>query len=592
MLTRLAIRRFKCFGDVDIELGNTVVFIGPNNSGKTTALQALALWNAGARRWLSKRSGKEIPRERIGVTLNRKDLLTLPVPAANLLWKDLHVRRGRKNGRKGTENVRMEICVEGILDGKEWSCGLEFDYANEESFYCRPLRPRDAGEEPMDPVPPHLGQLCVAFLPPMSGLASNETRLDPGAIQVRLGEGRTAEVLRNLCYQVTTVAGGETTWARIRDEIDRLFLVRLQNPVYVPQRGEIELSYETRGGIPLDISCAGRGLQQTLLILAHLALNPDSVLLFDEPDAHLEILRQRHAYQLLTEWARDHNSQILMASHSEVILNEAASTALVVAFLGKPHRIDDRGSQLRKSLQEIGYDQYYQAEQTGWVLYLENSTDLEILRVLARKLNHPAQDHLRGPFTHYVETNLPQRARDHFFGLKEAYPNLVGFALFDRIDNPLVRNEKALFERKWARREIENYICTPDCLRRWARAQGLRFGLGPVVEASLEQAMDAAISEVEKALATLKKPSPWSTDLKVSDDFLEPLFEKFYEILQVDNLMRKSAYHELAAHLDVSGIDQEVVSVLDDLVAVARRASPVTAEEDQGRHGSTGLPAI
>ena len=36
----------------------------------------------------------------------------------------------------------------------------------------------------------------------MSGLTANETRLDPGAIQVRLGEGRTAEVLRNLCYQI------------------------------------------------------------------------------------------------------------------------------------------------------------------------------------------------------------------------------------------------------------------------------------------------------------------------------------------------------------------------------------------------------
>ena len=38
--------------------------------------------------------------------------------------------------------------------------------------------------------------------PPMSGLAATETRLDQGAINVRIGEGRTAEVLRNLCYQV------------------------------------------------------------------------------------------------------------------------------------------------------------------------------------------------------------------------------------------------------------------------------------------------------------------------------------------------------------------------------------------------------
>ena len=43
MLTRLVIRNFKQFAEVDIELGPAVVFIGPNNAGKTSALQALAL---------------------------------------------------------------------------------------------------------------------------------------------------------------------------------------------------------------------------------------------------------------------------------------------------------------------------------------------------------------------------------------------------------------------------------------------------------------------------------------------------------------------------------------------------------------------
>ena len=42
MLTRLRIRSFKLFDDVELELGERVVLIGPNNAGKTTALQALA----------------------------------------------------------------------------------------------------------------------------------------------------------------------------------------------------------------------------------------------------------------------------------------------------------------------------------------------------------------------------------------------------------------------------------------------------------------------------------------------------------------------------------------------------------------------
>ena len=66
MLTKLTIRNFKRFGDVEIELGNPVVFIGPNDSGKTTALQALALWHIGLRKWnASRRWGKKKRRARL-----------------------------------------------------------------------------------------------------------------------------------------------------------------------------------------------------------------------------------------------------------------------------------------------------------------------------------------------------------------------------------------------------------------------------------------------------------------------------------------------------------------------------------------------
>ena len=71
MLTKLICRNFKCFGEVEIELGNPVVFIGPNNSGKTTALQALALWDVGLKRWNEHRKGKPRPERRPGVAINR-----------------------------------------------------------------------------------------------------------------------------------------------------------------------------------------------------------------------------------------------------------------------------------------------------------------------------------------------------------------------------------------------------------------------------------------------------------------------------------------------------------------------------------------
>jgi len=90
MLTRLHIKNFKRFDDVEIELGKTVVLIGPNNAGKTTALQALALWEQGIKCWLYKRPHQNSLN---GATINRRDLTATPVPTANLLWRDLQTEQ-------------------------------------------------------------------------------------------------------------------------------------------------------------------------------------------------------------------------------------------------------------------------------------------------------------------------------------------------------------------------------------------------------------------------------------------------------------------------------------------------------------------
>ncbi len=566
MLTKLTIRNFKLFDEVELELGDRVVLIGPNNAGKTTALQALALWDVGVRRWVEKRgTGKVSRKKRSGVTINRRDLIGVPVPTANLLWRDLHVRSGKRvDGKQRTENILIDI----VVDGPDWSCGLEFDYANEESFYCRPLRiDADTRME----VPEQVRSVRIAYLPPMSGLAANEDRLDPGAINVRLGEGRTAEVLRNLCYQVLTGERGPERWQRIVERMQKLFGCTLLEPKYIPERGAITMAYKDRKGITLDLSTSGRGQQQTLLLLAHMAANPGSVLLLDEPDAHLEILRQRQIYQVISEVADETGSQIIAASHSEVILNEAADRDILIAFVGKPHRIDDRGSQVAKALKEIGFEHYLQAEERGWVLYLEGSTDLAILLALARKLDHPAKELLESPYVHYV-ANQPKKAQEHFYGVREAKPDLVGVAIHDRLAQDLPRDPN-LVQRMWKKREIENYLCNRAVLEAYAAAEGTRQG-GELFGSTWRTTMRETIDEIEKALAALGKPSPWSDDIKASDDFLDPLFKRFYEKLSIPNLMTKTGYHRLAEHIEPDAIDEEVREVLDLIAETAGNAHP------------------
>ena len=565
MLTKLTLSNFKVFSDVEIDLAERVVFIGPNNSGKTSALQAIALWDVGVRRWLEKRGSEDIPTERAGVTISRQDLIAIPVPSAKLLWRDLHVRAGeRLEDKTRTRNVRIEIGVEGA-DDKVWQCRLEFDYANEESIYCRPPLGPDGRRMS---VPAHLKNLQVAYLPPMSGLAAREDRLEIGSIRVRLGEGRTAEVLRNLCWQVLQRENGEQKWEEICAFIERLFGSKLNRPQYIAGRGEIVMDYRTSANTLLDISASGRGEQQTLLLLAHMAIHSGAVLLLDEPDAHLEILRQRQIYEVLSQQAEQTNSQLIAASHSEVVLNEAAERDVVVAFVGRPHRIDDRGSQLLKALRDIGFDQYYLAETTGWVLYLEGSTDLFILRALARRLGHPVQAFLERPFIHYV-ANQPRKAQEHFYALREARRDLVGIAIYDRLDTGLP-GDPNLRQIMWQRREVENYLCQRETLLAYAEEKGRRQ-VGELFAPLWRDAMEGAIREIEQALQTLGKDA-WSADVKASDEFLTPLFKQFYRALGLPNEMSKTNFHLLAEFVPLQAIDDEIRQALDAIAETARQA--------------------
>lgn len=569
VITRFAITNFKRLRRVDLDLGSSVVFIGPNNSGKTSALQALALWDVGWRRWAERRD-ESAASERTGVAINRRDLQSLPVPSARLLWRDLHtMETSRSRGKQKTEKVLITLTAEGAHQDRPWTCSLEFYYANEESFYCRLKEPTDGR------VPEGTRRHKVVFLPPMSGLAEREHRKEAGEIGVLIGEGRTAEVLRNLCWQLWS-QGDKRPWEKLVGHIERMFNIHLRDPVYIKERGEITLGYREASGVELDISSSGRGCQQVLLLLSYLFANPGAVLLLDEPDAHLEILRQRDVYNLLTTTAAETDSQVIAASHSEIVLQEAAERDVVIAFVGKPHRIDTRSRfQVRKALESIRMADYFVAEEQGWMLYLEGSTDLAILQRLARRLNHRASDVLEAKVPVItLGNNKPQEARDHFHGLREAKPDLVGFALFDRIDKEL-HIGSPLVERMWTRREIENYLVTPESLRAFV-LQGL--GEDDLIERAERlrrvQVLDDCIAEIVNALRLTNEPDPWGPDIKVTGKFLDSLFRLFYERLGIPQETFKRDYHGLADAIPLEQIPQEVSEVLDAIAATAAKATP------------------
>jgi hypothetical protein len=181
---------------------------------------------------------------------------------------------------------------------------------------------------------------------------------------------------------------------------------------------------------------------------------------------------------------------------------------------------------------------------------------------------------LEAPFVHYVG-NQPGEVRKHFHGLREAVEDLNGVAIFDRLERDLPADLGAT-GLTWRKREIENYFCCPETLEAYAKQAGVKGATGPLfAESEAERrlaAMSQSIKELEDALRTLRRGSPWDGDIKVSDEFLAPLFDNYFKKLGIPNVMAKKNYQELASLVPLDKLDPEVREKLDTIAHVASTA--------------------
>jgi len=339
-----------------------------------------------------------------------------------------------------------------------------------------------------------------------------------------------------------------------------MFAIKVNPPEYDLATGRITVTYREKN-IDYDLINGGRGFHQVLLLLTYIYFNSGSVVLIDEPDAHLEILRQKQVFNLLCDILTHEKSQLIIATHSEALLNEAVQRSSVIAFLGKPH-IVNTSSQLIKSLTTIGFDQYLLAEQKGWILYLEGSTDLNMLKGFAKILKHPVLQYLENPFTKYVG-NIPEDARNHFYGLKEAVPGLKGIALYDRIEKSLQKND--LFEMMWERKEIENYLPLPEVVERYFKKQPYDL----FSSRDIDLIREIIEEEVPPAALRDKNHDFW-INTKISDEFLGRIFKKFAEKKNTIVPLSKKDYYLLIQYSEPSEILEEVKEKLDKILEIAK----------------------
>jgi len=594
LLHYLEIENFKRYGERQrIELDHPAVLIGPNNCGKTSAIQALALWSQAVRTWFDARKNSSA-KERTATSMNRLNIVAVPVQRTRFFWHNTQVR-------SGTKDIALTLTVGLAYKGEVRPLTMRFRNQGDELVYCTPDVDAMADLDLMA----YAAKLNVELLYPMSGLDTEEPILQPGRVDVLLGQGRTADVLRNLC--LTVAKSSPDDWHRITQLMKRLFNVQLEAPQET-SRGSITLQYRQPGvKEALELSSAGRGFLQMLLVFAYLYSHKGGVLLVDEPDAHLEILRQKQVYVLLRDIASENGSQVVMVTHSEVILNEALDNNLTLLLDGRADDLAGKDA-IRNSLKHFGAEHYVKARERGYVLYVEGGTDVDMLRALAERSNHPvagAWDERINSF--YVQNNYPGQdldaelerveagfgitPREHFNGLRKLLPQLKGLAILDNDGRERIGGQEgALTVSYWRRYEAENYFVTPDLLRSYARQQYGDMDLFGGHREEIDEVLNALVQESvfdgsQADFKAWKESSPegarivWEakTERRKLSSFAEEFFRRLAQRLGGPMLLKKGELHRLVQIAPVAVIPAEVGEKLDLLAGLF--ASRVPDEE-------------
>jgi len=447
MIRKVTIHNFKSIHKQTYDFEQFDLIIGRNNSGKSTVLQALAIWQYCIDEFLRKPKRKS---RGVGVVL--PNFTALPVPEFNLLWRG---RTDRHNVKGKQEYILIEIDVHWEKEGKSYNFNIQLRYQSPQSIYAIPA----GGWQKFEQLNEKQLFPSIAFVPPFSGLEPVEKRYDGGNIRQQIGKAQPGSILRNLLLQVheESSQNKHKDWEELRKAVKEWFSVDLLPPQY--EKGvstQIICEYKENDK-RYDIISGGSGFHQTLTLLAFLYGYHPTTILLDEPDAHLHVNLQQEIIKYFKRQSLDRGTQFLVATHAETLIKEVDVSNVVSLLSQKPKRIQNKEN-IMQAMAEVTNLEATQILNTEAVLYVEGEDDERILGMWEKTLS---LDFLRKVFVRYMgggsKADMLKRSNSHFKAIKEIVPEAKRLILIDNDGSPHAEpNNAAIYE--WKRKNIENYL--------------------------------------------------------------------------------------------------------------------------------------
>ncbi len=500
MITKLTLKNFKNIGTQVYDFTQFDLLVGSNNSGKSTILQALAIWQFCVAEF--KESTRKGDR---GKQIILPNFTALSVPEFNLLWKDRNVKKGSQ------QYIIISIHLEWLgSNSQNGSFGIELRYNSSQAIYAIPSGGWNVFRECeiSDNLPK------IVYVPPFSGLEPVETGLFEGKMSQNIGKGQPGSILRNLLLRVSNSAnrskseGAPAEWIELTDVVQKWFGFKIQEPKYDSIRNvNIIVEYKKGAtGKSYDIIAAGSGFHQTLTLLAFLYGYKSTTILLDEPDAHLHVNLQRKILDFFKKKSAERNIQFLIATHAEELVRGVDVSQVISLLSGKPERVSSTPEIIR-AMADIANEEITRLQTSPYILYVEGESDERILRAWAEQCD--ARSVLDKFCFHIMgggnKMEMKRNAEKHFASLKQIIPTVKKMALFDFDDtnlafHPAVDN---LGLAEWKRKNIENYLFVPEA---WTRAmvKSLGFAENDLLNYELTSIIDTFFSDQNLTLPSGK----------------------------------------------------------------------------------------
>ena len=498
MIHKVELKKFKRFKNqvINLKSKGITVLAGGNNSGKSTLLHAIAVWEF-CKLIIRIEKGEDYlykENEGQGLGLSAEEFLPIAIPSLKHMWTNL---KTQKEG-EDIDGYNLKIKCFWNYEDEEKYLEISLSLVNDRLF----VKVTDSNLVDGDKIP------NAAYLPTFAGILERENKVSLAERRKLIGKGLAGSVLRNLLlelYEKNKVGRIELKGARTKIRTADLKKFKTTDPFEILLKNIRDIfrtglrikdfndlyhtsikidsykgEYTERGVFKKhslynyrDLMVEGSGFLQWLNVFT-LSLNPTiDIVLLDEPDAHLHPSLQLNMIKELENVSEKSSKQILLATHSSEIIKVIEPEYIL--NVNNSLRYLQEDSQKVGLLAGIGSDyspHLDKVKRTKKILFLEGEIDYKLLCKVGELIGSPISKDI----VKWISASSHKERKQLFIELKKEIPELIGLSIRDMDDEGLNSVGEDLVDKghsnqrddfrllKWKRRNVENYLILPNII--------------------------------------------------------------------------------------------------------------------------------